>query len=133
MEKELKENPIGKMIRKYNLINEHIRQDENKMRVANNGLRLFNTLVFSLQKYMDSTKREIINNKTINIEMKESQKYESQIIINKFIDEYYFTAQYRRIYFLFRGKWKNLIPAYIKSYNEAYQLIINKSKEIQLK
>ena len=35
----------------------------------------------------------------------------------------FYTAWYRKVYFLFRGKWKILIPMYVASIDDAEDLI----------
>ena len=38
--------------------------------------------------------------------------FETKIIVNRFEGELWYKAEYRKIYFLFRGRWKNIRPAW---------------------
>jgi len=48
---------------------------------------------------------------------------EYQYIVKKFPTGTFYTAQYRRVYFLFRGRWKNLTPQWQPTYEDAEALV----------
>ena len=53
----------------------------------------------------------------------------TQIVIwkNKGANTFFYIAQYRRVYFLYRTKWRDIQPAYQDSYDKAeYQCKIIK-------
>ena len=52
--------------------------------------------------------------------------YEYQITVQRYKScdgEMFYTAWYRKVYFLFRGKWRILIPMYVSSIDDAEDLI----------
>lgn len=52
------------------------------------------------------------------------KKNETQIIVSKdYNGKYWFTLQYRRVYFLFRGLWKYVYPLNQPTYDDAFDLI----------
>jgi len=57
---------------------------------------------------------------------------EYQIVVLKDLgNHYWYTAQVRKIYFLFRSGWKDLLPANQPSYEKANLLITNKLQRIK--
>ena len=48
---------------------------------------------------------------------------EGEIIVTQLGQDLFYTAKTRRIFFLFRGKWKYLTPMCLPSYREANELL----------
>lgn len=50
---------------------------------------------------------------------------EYQIIVERFNGQLFYTAQYRLVYFLWRGTWRNILPMWQESIERAENQITN--------
>lgn len=54
--------------------------------------------------------------------MKTLSKYEGKVTVIRIGHDYFYTLELRRIWFLFRGRWKKVSPEHQPTYEKALKL-----------